>query len=236
MDDLKVNPVSTVDIYTIKKVLSSSKLTDTQKVNYIKKNSTGIKHLVENEITSEDYIYMMKGRPLEKFRPFKNSFTKGGDKMLLAKALQVDTKDVDHMIDDVTSDLQSGKDLDEYSEEQMEKMRTYVYRHGKKDQLVSFLDYKLGEVKDVVKYLYRTLEYNTGGVADYFIRPIHRMDNKTLLKLYNTIDKHLSKEHEDGKISFDDRENASKWALIKLYHIQNNSKLINAIKTYRKLK
>ena len=73
----------------------------------------------------------------------------------------------------------------------------------KKEQLVKFWDYKLGHIKDVIKYLYSTLEYNTGGIADYFVRPIHRMNNKTL---------------------------------IKLYHIQNNSKLINAVKTYKTLK
>ena len=140
------------------------------------------------------------------------------------------------MIDSMVSDMKAEKDLAKHSPENLEKVRTYVFRHGKKDQLVAFLDYKLNDVKDIVKYLYHTLEYNTGGLADYFIRPIHRMDNKTLINLYKTIDRNLDTAHKSGQIALEDKEKTAQWALVKLCQIQNNSKLINAIKTYNKLK
>ena len=117
----------------------------------------------------------------------------------------------------------------------MDMLKTYVYRHGSKDELVAFLDYELTQTKDVAKTLYRTLEYYSGGVADYFIRPIHRMDNKTLVKIYNVIDKNIKEAVSIGEISDADSKKIAKWALIKIYQIQNNSKLINAIKTYKTL-
>ena len=118
----------------------------------------------------------------------------------------------------------------------MEMLKTYVYRHGSKDELVAFLDYELNKVTDIEKTLYRTLEYYSGGIADYFIRPIHRMDNKTLIKIYNVINKNIQQARDNGRISDERSEKIAKWALIQIYRIQNNSKFINAIKTYKNLK
>ena len=118
----------------------------------------------------------------------------------------------------------------------LETIKTYVYRHGSKDELVSFLDYELSRADQLDKALYRTLKYHSGGVADYFIRPIHRMDNKTLIRVYDVVNKNIKKAQQAGKLSDAESKKVAKWALIQIYRIQNNSKLINAIKTYKTLK
>jgi hypothetical protein len=236
MSDLKINAITNVDLYTVQKVFASNKISDGEKVAFFRQYQSDITDIIKQTITSSEYAHMMQGRPLQKFRPLKNSFTKRGDKILLAKALGIDPSEIDFMIRTITEDIEEGKDLSKYSPELLEKVKTYVYRHGKKDQLVVFLDYKLNDVKDIVQYLYRTLEYNSGGVADYFVRPIHRMDNKTLINLYKTIDDKLDMAHKSGQIALEYKEKTAKWALVKLCEIQSNSKLINAIKTYNKLK
>ena len=103
-------------------------------------------------------------------------------------------------------------------------------------ELVTFLDYELTVAKDTVKCLYKNLQYYSGGIADYFIRPIHRMDNKTLVKVYNVINKGIKSAEKNGEISDSESKKLAKWALVQIYNIQNNSKLINAIKTYETLK
>jgi hypothetical protein len=120
--------------------------------------------------------------------------------------------------------------------DKLEMIKTYIYRHGNKDELVTFLDYELANSNDMVKTLYRTLEYYNGGVADYFIRPIHRMDNKTLVRIYGIIDKNIKLCQKEGKFSEAESKKVAKWALVRIFQIQNNSKLINAVKTYDVLK
>ena len=71
-----------------------------------------------------------------------------------------------------------------------------------------------------MKSLYSTLEYYSGGVADYFIRPIHRMDNKTMLKIYKVLNKHIKKAKENGSLDENRSEKIAKWALIQIYKIK----------------
>ena len=108
--------------------------------------------------------------------------------------------------------------------------KTYIYRHGSAEQLVLFFDYELLKSKDVLKTLYRTLEYNNNGVADYFIRPIHRMKNSTLISLYQVVDKYLQKSFNSGQIISEQKLETSEWALKRIYLIQHNSKFINSLK------
>ena len=115
----------------------------------------------------------------------------------------------------------------------MEMLKTYIYRHGNKDEVVAFLDYELKTAQNLTKTLYSTLEYYNGGVADYFIRPIHRMDNKTLVKLYKIIHKNIKNLQVSGQYSEAESEKLALWALKKIYLIQNNSKFIKAIETYK---
>ena len=67
-------------------------------------------------------------------------------------------------------------------------------------------------------------------IPDYFIRPIHRLDNGTMLGIYNTIDKNLKSSQSAGKISDVQAEETAQWALARIYQIQNNQQLRNAIR------
>ena len=234
--DLKVNKIDSLDLSTVRKVLTSPKISDTDKIQFLRANKGKITTLVEAKISSSEFKGIMSNRPLMKFKPLKNSFTKVGDKKLLAKTLDIKPSLVDAYIQDATTYIKSTEGFGKYSKDELEAIKTYVYRHGTKQQVVDFLDYELTYAKDVLTVLYKTLEYHTGGVADYFIRPIHRMDNNTMYNLYNTVDNNLRRCEDCGLIDAQTNRQISEWALAKIYTIQNNSKLINAVKTYRKLK
>lgn len=228
-----MNIVEPVSIYKVQEVLASSQISDNEKAKFIRNNQAQIQKFVDIKVASHEYSAMMKGRPLQKFKPIKNSFTKRGDKILLANALGIAPSEVDDYIEGLIFDIENGIEL---SPNQLELLRTYVYRHGKKSQLVSVLDYELGQTGDILGYLYRTLEYNSGGIADYFVRPIHRMDNKTLAMIYKAIDKNMDDALVRGDISIVEKRRTAEWALLRICQIQNNSKFIGAIKTYKNLK
>ncbi len=230
MNNLRIESISSLDIVKLRKILTSEKLTDAQKASFIRKNNIEIKNLVKGKITKQEFAGMMENRPLIRFRPLKNSYTKRGDKILLAKALGIKTSEIEKFIAKVSNNLDST-DI-----ETIEKAKTYAYRHGTKDEIVAFLGYELADQKHILKKLYKTLQYNSGGLADYFSRPIHRMSNNTLAKLYTTIDKSLKAAHRTGAITTEELNSTAEWALIRIYEIQNNSKLINAVKLHKKLK
>lgn len=233
---MKVSGInSSLDITALRNILTSAKITYKQKAQFIKDNSLQIKNIIESTpITGKEFKFMMHNRPLIKFRPLKNSFTKRGDKKILAETLDVDPIHVDSYINEVyEAILERGAMM--HPTDKTEAVKTYVYRHGTKDQVVAFLDYELSKAKDLLGTLYSTLAYNTEGMADYFSRPIHRMDNETMAKLYNVIDKHLNASVETGALASTTADITAKWALVKIYEIQNNSKLINAVKAYKAL-
>lgn len=72
----KINPISSIDYIKIQEVLSSTSLTNGQKAEFIKMNSSEIKSTLKLEITKDEFKQLMANRPLIRFRPFKNSFTK----------------------------------------------------------------------------------------------------------------------------------------------------------------
>lgn len=229
----KVNPISSIDYIKIHEVLSSSSLTNRQKVEFIKKNEGQIKSTLKLEITKDEFKQMMANRPLIRFRPLKNSFTKRGDDIILAQSLGIDTTDIRKYINsiiDMNFDIQTDADKGK-----IDKLRTYVYRHGTKEQVVAFLDNELSDVKNVLKILYKTLDDNSGGVADYFMRPIHRMDNNTMRRVYNTIDKSLKASADAGYMDEAKLKETSEWALVRIYQIQNNSRVLRACKLYDEL-
>jgi hypothetical protein len=121
------------------------------------------------------------------------------------------------------------------SKDNYEEVKTYIFRHGEKEQVINFLDYELSHAKNILHVLYHTLEYNSGGVADYFIRPIHRLDNGTMLGIYNVVDKNLKAGRASGKISDVQAQETAEWALARIYKIQNNQRLQNAIKLKKEL-
>lgn len=235
MSNLKISAVSSLDTIQLQKILLSQKFTDEQKVQFIRKNSVEIRELMKTEISKTELEVIMQDRPLIRFRPLKNSFTKSGDKILLSKALNITPQEVNGYVQKMVNSI-NLTNTDNYSADEIEKVKTYVYRHGTKTQVITFLKHELSDVEMTLFNLYKTLEYNSGGLADYFSRPIHRMDNSTLSKLYNVIDKSLAVANKSGVISEDKLNSTSKWALVKIYEIQNNSKVIRAINLYKKLK
>ena len=233
---MKVLKIEHLSLESLQKVLSSTDITYSQKIQFVNNNSAQIEEIMESKISNLDFREIMHKRALIKFRPLRNSFTKKGDKLILAKALNINPSEVSNYIKNVKDDIQSIDKINGLSPEKIDMLKTYVYRHGSKDELVVFLDYELSKAVDLEKTLYRTLEYYSGGIADYFIRPIHRMDNKTLIRVFQVINKNIEKAKTEGRISDVRSEKIAKWALIQIYRIQNNSKLINAIKTYKSLK
>ena len=223
----KINPISTIDALEVYKILSSNKLTENQKAEFIKKNSTAIKNIAKTEITKEEFKEIMNHRPLIRLRPLKNSFTKQGDDIMFAKSVGITKKEIRKYINSIIDN-----NFENQHPQDIEKAKAYVYRHGTKAQVQAFLEYELSDVKTTLQKLYKTLEDNSGGLADYFSRPIHRMDNITLGKLYNTIDKSLKNSANAGYLSEEQLNSTAQWALIKIYEIQNNSKLIRAYEAY----
>lgn len=232
---MNISKVNNIDFNTVYKVLSSSEITDGEKRLFVQNNKSQINRIVELQISSSDYKLIMKNRPLIKFRPLKNSFTKRGDKKILSQSLNIPLSDVDDYVDKIVTEMEIDKTQIPSDPETIDKVKTYVYRHGKKEQVVKCLDYELNHAKNILKVLYSTLEYNTGGVADYFMRPIHRLDNKTLSQLYNVVDKNLKAGASAGAIPPDKSQDAAQWALIQIFRIQNNQRLRNAFKVFKEL-
>jgi hypothetical protein len=233
----KINPVGNLDLYKVREVITSSKITTDQKIKFIKKNHSKISHLVDEKISSSDFKTIMNNRPLILFKPLKNSYTKAGDKKLLAIALGIKPNEVDNYIKNINLQVRSMQDINTMgiSKDNYEEVKTYIFRHGEKEQVINFLDYELSHAKNILHVLYHTLEYNSGGVADYFIRPIHRLDNGTMLGIYNVVDKNLKAGRASGKISDVQAQETAEWALARIYKIQNNQRLQNAIKLKKEL-
>lgn len=227
----KIEAINAIDIIELQKVLTSNKLTDLQKVKFIKHNASAIKKIVKEEISKSDFKILMSDRPLIRFRPLKNSFTKRGDNILLAKAIGIKTSDIKKYINSIIDNNFIFKTKQE--QENIEKVKTYIYRHGSKKQVLAFLEYELSDVKNTLQILYKTLDDNSGGLASYFSRPIHRMDNTTLGKLYKTIDKSLKASHSAGFIGNEQLNSTAQWALVRIYQIQNNSKILRAYEAYK---
>ena len=227
----KISAINSIDAFELHKILTSNKLSNRQKVDFLRNNAHILKNVSTENITKKELEQVLKNRPLIRFRPLKNSFTKQGDMKLLAEALGVEKSEINRCINSVIDSnflIQNKADKDN-----IEKMKMYVFRHGTKKQVEGFLEYELSDVKTTLQKLYKTLEYNSGGLADYFSRPIHRMDNNTLARLYNIIDKSLKNSADAGYVT--DINSHAEWALIKIYEIQNNSKLIKAYDLYNSL-
>jgi len=232
---MKIEKIDAVNLDEVHRIMRSREISNTQKEQFIRVNKAHIDNIAEFQISSAEYSKLMENRHLQKFKPIKNSFTKQGDKIILAKSLGIKPSEVAGYIKKISGDIEEINDLTFLPADKVEQMKTYVFRHGSKDELVNFLDYELMKTKDIVGTLYTTLEYHTGGVADYFIRPIHRLDNNTMVKIYNVIDKNLDRAYKAGDIDKVDNDRISKAALMRIYQIQNNNKFINAVKTAKVL-
>lgn len=224
-----------IDVYSLHHILASEDLTDVQKLNFLKRHSDEVKGILEIELGTEDFNKIMANRPLMIFRPIKNVFTKTGDRIMLAKTLEIPPEELDGFVKKATRTLPKRGEASFISEEQLDAIKTYIYRHGSQEQVIKFMDYELSHTKNIKKTLRKTLSYTKGGVADYFTRPIHRMKDKTLLGLFETVLKNLSDRKDAGELTDDEVLKISKVVLARIYQLKENSKLKNSAKLKREL-
>ncbi len=236
MEVSAINSITPITLSKVHEVLTSNKISQREKTDFVRHYKTEIQEAIDVKLSGAEFKWIMSKRPLQKFKPLKNSLTKRGDKIILSEMLEIEPCEVENYISNVEDALADINKLGFLPKDKLDAIKTYIYRHGSKDEIVEFLDYELKTSGDILKTLYRTLDYHTNGLADYFIRPIHRMSDLTLIKLYNVIDKNLKNAMKTGSISEEQYYKTAKQTLIRIYQIQNNSKLINAIKTYKILK
>ena len=231
-----ISPIG-FDLNKVHEVMVSNRITDDEKVKFIEKNHLNISNLVDKKISGRDFKKMMKSRPLVIYRPLYNSYTKAVDKKLLAIALEIPQKDVDVYVKRLSEEIHLMHELDSIpvSKDNYDEVKFYIFRHGTKDQALDFLNYELAHSKHILVMLYHILEYSSGGIADYFLRPIHRLDNKTMLKMYNVIHENLKLCREKGKITDSEEMETAEWALARIYEIKNNQQFKNAIKLKEEL-
>ncbi len=232
---MDVGKIENIDLNTIQKVLASKKISESEKTEFLNSNAAKISQVIDRGISASEYAHLMQSRPLQRFKPIKNSYTKKGDKILLAKALRIKTSEVDDYIKAQSDKILMSENVEELKNPEFDTIQTYVFRHGTKEEVLAFLDYQLSTAANFLKELYSTLKYNTGGIADFYSRPIHRMSNGQLVQVYNCVDNHLDLAKQNGQITDIQKEETAKWALMRIYQIQNNSKLRNAFIAYESL-
>lgn len=109
MSDLSISKIEKFNPKLIHQVLSSSAITQEEKVQFIRKNNSEIISALNIVPTGSEYNKIMENRPLIKYRPLKNSFTKRGDKILLAKSLNIPVSEVDDYVKNVQDSLKKNK-------------------------------------------------------------------------------------------------------------------------------
>lgn len=234
---MKIDVIGGIDFAVIQRVLTATDISEAQKVRFFRDNRAEIHNVISEKISGAEFSQIMKNRPLIKYRPFKNSLTKRGDKLLLAKTLNIHTQEVNGYVNDFVMKLKVCDHISNniIPKDELDAVKAYVYRHGKKQQVLDVLEYELFDVKNTLQILYQTLNYNGGGVADYFLRPIHRLDNKTMISIYNIVDRGLFNAKSSGVITDAQHQETARWALAQIYTIQNNQRLRNAVKAYQAL-
>ena len=232
-----IKPVGPLDLYKVREVMTSSKINETEKIKFLEANHDKIKCLANEKISGTDYEMMMEIRPLKLQNPLKNVYIKFVDWKITAQALGVKPSEVKGYMGNIVNKLESMEDLKTLgiSEDVYKQIKTHVYRMGSKKQVITNLDYELHHAENILDSLYHTLDYNSCGIANYFMFPHRRLDNKTLIKIYNVIDKNLKSSSVSGKISEASALQASEWALAKIYDIQNNQHFQNLIKLRKEL-
>ena len=232
-----IKPIGPLDLLKVREIMISNRINQTEKIKFLKENHAKIKCLAEEKISGADYEKMMEVRPLKLQNPLKNICIKVVDCKITAKALGIKPSEVRKYMGDVVNKLESMEDLKSLgiSEDVYRQIKTHVYRMGSKKQVITNLDYELHHTEDIAKVLYHTLDYNSCGVANYFMFPHRRLDNSTLLKIYNVIDKNLKEHCETGKISEANALQTAEWALARIYDIQNNQHFKNTMKLKKEL-
>jgi len=226
MSDLTISQITyapNIDVYSIRHIMSSNALTDAQKAKFIVNNQAEIKAVMKTTLSSDEYNIIMNNRHLLIYKPLRNAFTKRGDKVLLAQALGVSPQDIELYLKETTSTLQKTGNLDFINGDKDKCLSTYVFRHGTKEQLLTFFDYQLRNARNIEKTIKDSLNYGNGGIADYFYRPIHRLNDKTMAQLSNVIFTNINNAVEKGLLTESDANELASYALTQMYIIQENN-------------
>ena len=109
---MKIIEVERINFDSLHKVLSSNQFTEVQKTKFMQENKIEIAKVLKSKISSTSYKTLMKNRNLKKFRPLKNSFTKKGDKIILAKALNINPSEVNSYIKVAKENIYDIKKID----------------------------------------------------------------------------------------------------------------------------
>lgn len=110
-------------------------------------------------------------------------------------------------------------------------MGDYIYRHGSKTQLLNYMKLQLSDAKSMLKQLYNILDTECGSLMSYFVRPIHVLDNHSVVKMHKIVKDGLSEAQNRGYISKEEYSQNVQWALEKIYAIQSNTTLREALRT-----
>ena len=217
--------------------MTSSRINEAEKIKFLNENHDKIKNLATEKISGTDYEMMIENRPLKLQNPLKNVYIKFVDWKITALALGIKPSEVKQYMGDIVNKLESMEDLKTLgiSEDIYKQIKTHVYRMGSKKQVITNLDYELSHSENILDTLYHTLDYNSIGIANYFMFPHRRLDDSTLIKIYNVVDKNLKLSSESGKISETTALEAAEWALAKIYDIQNNQHFKNLVKLKKEL-
>ena len=232
-----IRPVGNLDLCKVREIMTSNKITQTEKIKFLQENHDKIKSLAEQKISGTEYEKMIDVRPLKLQNPLKNIGIKYVDWKLTAHALGIKPSEVKGYMEDIVNKLATMEDLKTLgiSEDVYKTIRTHVYRMGSKKQVIINLDYELQHTENILNSLYHTFDYKSCGIANYFMFPHRRLDNKHLIKIYNVIDKNLKSNSASGKISEAKALQAAEWALAKIYDIQNNQHFKNLVKLKQEL-
>lgn len=109
-------------------------------------------------------------------------------------------------------------------------MEPYIYKHGSKEQLLDYMKLQLSDAKSALKNLYNILGTECGGLYSYFERPIHVLDNRTIVKMEHIIKDGVGEAYKKGYINEDSYNQNVQWALERIYEIQSNTSLKEALK------
>ena len=232
-----IRPVGDLNLYKVREIMISNRISQTEKIKFLKENHEKIKCLAEEKISGAEYEKMIDVRPLKLQNPLKNVCIKYVDWKLTAHALGIQPSEVKGYMGDIVNKLATMEDLKTLgiSEDVYKTIKTHVYRMGSKKQVITNLDYELRHSENILADLYRTLDYNSCGIANYFMFPHRKLDNSTLVKLYNVIDENLQISNKEGKITKTSCLETAEWALARIYEIQNNQHLKNLHKLRKEL-
>ena len=170
---MSIEPIQPITPLYVNKVLATNKLTNEQKFQFLKENMAVIKSFNREEINMHELKEILKTRPLIRFRPLKNSFTKQGDKKLLSKALGIEPSQVDGYINSMVKNgyISSSEADSAYNEE-------LIFKKGEDDNglkmVMYYQDAVYNELKDLEEKYYNIVKKYTKKID--FISKIFRSD------------------------------------------------------------